>query len=649
MAQLVAANLARRGFVVLGYDPIGQGEREMLPDLNGPGGSILNGTEHHSPTFEHEYVQRQASLMGVNAASLWLSDLTVMLDVLQALPEVNPDKLGVAGCSGGGTQTAYISAMDPRVAASSIACYESTLMVDYAPSPGGGGGPAEGEQQWGPYVGGGSILLDKPDLLVARAPRPTQVLLTTEDQYFRLIGGEAAVAEANPAFEALGEFLGSNLTSTVGVNDHGYINKTRLALYAFMMRELQGKQDSGVELQTEFFTFEQMRVTSTGSVLTAREINQGNGSITTHKAFIGPMAEKTLSRLRENRQKDPQNFLESVRTTVAAAIGYRSPVEISRDDVTGALGNGSAPVFLLPGEGQCKVALQVLNRTAIKPHMEEEEEEAVLYVSRKGGTLEDPEPGKLSSIETERVEAIRARGYTVILVDPCGFGTLGDKAGDAFGLFTLPDRGLYRVHLSTPVDVAFNVNRSLVGYHAADIVRAAAAVATAGILKGQPPRRVVATISANETAAAVLSAAVITQQEKESRVQSMMEGGGKPRSLLGAVAVLSSVASWADIIGRERYALPAYYSFVFGVLKTFDIPDLCGALHGPVFIAAPLDAEQRLLSQESAQREYAFATASNPEVSLGGGIGSSDHSKAGDGNGDPMGITRQLLAWLQSL
>ena len=61
-AQLVAANLCRRGFAVLGYDPIGQGERRMLSDLDGPGGSIANGTEHHSPAFEHEYLQRQVTI-----------------------------------------------------------------------------------------------------------------------------------------------------------------------------------------------------------------------------------------------------------------------------------------------------------------------------------------------------------------------------------------------------------------------------------------------------------------------------------------------------------------------------------------------------------------------------------------------------------
>jgi hypothetical protein len=103
-AQLIAINLAKRGFAVLGFDPIGQGERRMLPDLDGPGGIVANGTEHFSPAFEHEYVQRQTTLLGINAASTWLWDMTVLVDFLAAVPEVDAERMGVAGCSGGGTQ-----------------------------------------------------------------------------------------------------------------------------------------------------------------------------------------------------------------------------------------------------------------------------------------------------------------------------------------------------------------------------------------------------------------------------------------------------------------------------------------------------------------------------------------------------------------
>ena len=49
------------------------------------------------------------------------------------------------GCSGGGTQASYLGAADPRIKAASIACYMSTMKVDYEYVY---GGEYDGEQTW---------------------------------------------------------------------------------------------------------------------------------------------------------------------------------------------------------------------------------------------------------------------------------------------------------------------------------------------------------------------------------------------------------------------------------------------------------------------------------------------------------------------
>ena len=46
-------------------------------------------------------------------------------------------------------------------------------------------------------------VLDKPDLLLARAPRPTLIMLTTMDTCFPLDGGRAAFDEMTAGFQAL--------------------------------------------------------------------------------------------------------------------------------------------------------------------------------------------------------------------------------------------------------------------------------------------------------------------------------------------------------------------------------------------------------------------------------------------------------------
>ena len=128
-------------------------------------------------------------------------------------------------------------------------------------------------------------------------------------------------------------------------------------------------------------------------------------------------------------------------------------------------GPDGAQRFLLAGEGRCKIGLEVLpplhnnsRRDASQgkfskgnfPQGKFSQDNfsqgkfsngsfpGVLYVSRKGGTLSHPQPGTLSAVERERVRVVRGLGLWVVLVDVCGFGTLGDEEGDAFGLFDLP-------------------------------------------------------------------------------------------------------------------------------------------------------------------------------------------------------------------
>ena len=163
-------------------------------------------------------------------------------------------------------------------------------------------------------------MLDKPDLLTVRAPHPTQVLLTTRDQYFPLVGGKAAVAEAMPAFEALaptGE--PAALTMTVGNNSHGYINKTRLALYKFMSKHLLGVVDSGVELQLPaYLPFDEMRVTTTGSVLTDPELNNGQGSVSGMMRF----SNHVNCALEAKRKSDQRRFLANIAGSCAEVVGF---------------------------------------------------------------------------------------------------------------------------------------------------------------------------------------------------------------------------------------------------------------------------------------------------------------------------------------
>jgi cephalosporin-C deacetylase-like acetyl esterase len=107
--QRGAILLARNGLAALAYDPIGQGERRQLLDDHGR-------PAIPSSTSEHTMAGVGALLVGRNTASYRVWDGIRSLDYLTSRPDIDAPRLGCTGCSGGGTLTAYLMALDDRVA-----------------------------------------------------------------------------------------------------------------------------------------------------------------------------------------------------------------------------------------------------------------------------------------------------------------------------------------------------------------------------------------------------------------------------------------------------------------------------------------------------------------------------------------------------
>ena len=112
--QKLFTNLARKGYVVLAYDPFGQGERIEYPGSRG-GQSALGGG-----TSEHEYAGRRLILLGANFGLFRAWDGIRGIDYLLTRPEVDPDRIGCAGQSGGGTLTQFLAALDSRIRAAVV-------------------------------------------------------------------------------------------------------------------------------------------------------------------------------------------------------------------------------------------------------------------------------------------------------------------------------------------------------------------------------------------------------------------------------------------------------------------------------------------------------------------------------------------------
>ena len=157
--------LAKNGMAVLCYDPIGQGER--IPAARCEGKPAVRGTT------EHTMAGIGALLVGRQLASYRIWDGLRALDYLAGRPEVDPTRLGCTGNSGGGTMTAYLMALDDRIAVAAPSCFITSLERLFATI-----GPQDAEQNITGQVAAG---MEHADYVTLRAPKPTLLTVGTRD------------------------------------------------------------------------------------------------------------------------------------------------------------------------------------------------------------------------------------------------------------------------------------------------------------------------------------------------------------------------------------------------------------------------------------------------------------------------------------
>jgi dienelactone hydrolase len=168
--QKCCQGLARLGYMVLAFDPMGQGERIGYPDSSG------NDTRLSSVDEEHTLPGRQMLLLGETATRYQLWDAIRSLDYLAAHPLVDPTRLASAGQSGGATLTMLLGCVDERLAAAAVSSgnTENLAVANFNPP----GSTDDAEQD---LAGSGPLGFDRWDLLYPMAPKPLLVEVSAHD------------------------------------------------------------------------------------------------------------------------------------------------------------------------------------------------------------------------------------------------------------------------------------------------------------------------------------------------------------------------------------------------------------------------------------------------------------------------------------
>ncbi len=241
--------MALNGFAVLIYDPFGQGERYQLLDEEGK--PMLGATT------EHTLADIGARLTGVCAANYRIWDGIRSLDYLIERPEVDPERIGCTGNSGGGTLTAYLMATDDRILAAAPSCYITSLSRLFNTI-----GPQDGEQNITAQV---ALGIDHVDYVTMRAPKPTLILTGTYD-FFDIDGSWDTFREAKRVYGILG--FGERVDLFEYPDKHGFSQPRREAALRWMRRWLQGIDDAPTEPELTLQTDEALQVTESGQVVT---------------------------------------------------------------------------------------------------------------------------------------------------------------------------------------------------------------------------------------------------------------------------------------------------------------------------------------------------------------------------------------------
>lgn len=417
-------NLVKKGFIVLAIDPIGQGERLQYFD-SAKGESIIG-----SSTKEHSYPAAQIFLTGKSIARYFIWDGIRGIDYLVSRPEVDAKRIGVQGLSGGGTQTAYISALDERVAASAPAGYITSYrrLLESI-------GAADGEQN---FYHGLSKGLDQADLLELRAPKPTLIMATTRD-FFSIQGSRETYAEVKKEYELMGKPENIKLTEDDG--GHGYTKKNREAMYAFFQKYLQ-LPGSSAEEEVECPTPLELQKTSTGQLSTSL------GGETVF-GLNSREAEKMISILNSSRT-DLSKHIPKALKSAKILSGYREPSSNDDPVFTGRIQRDGYLIekYFLKGEGD-----YVIPYLLIIP--EKPTGKALIYLHPAGKAAE--------AASGQEIEWFVKKGFTVLAPDLIGIGEMGPGVfkGDAYiSGFS------YNIWFTSLI-----IGRSITGVQTGDVVR----------------------------------------------------------------------------------------------------------------------------------------------------------------------------------
>ena len=381
--QAMGALLALNGMAGLVVDPIDQGERGQY--LGEGGWPQLWGTAAHSR------VGIGSTLLGRNTARFEIWDDMRGIDYLQSRPEVDPQRIGCTGNSGGGTQTSYMMALDERIKAAAPSCYLCGFPALLTTI-----GPQDSEQNLFNQLGFG---MDHADYIMMRAPSPVLMCTATKD-FFDIQGAWETFRSAKRLFTRMG--FAERVEILENDAGHNYNTLQRQGVVRWLARWLTGNDRPITEPAIKLLTPSEYQCTPGGQVMRlpgARSVYDLNGAYETELAarrgdlWKGGNRAALLARVRQ---------IAGIRT-----VKELPKLQVETLDTIRRTGYRIEQLLLKPEDG---IVLPALAFLPDKP----KPGRVTVYVHQQGKAA-DAAPGG-------PIEALVREGSVVLAVDLCGTG-----------------------------------------------------------------------------------------------------------------------------------------------------------------------------------------------------------------------------------
>ena len=228
VVQARCIGAAKLGFFVLCVDAFGAGERGI--------GKALG--EYHG-----EMTAATLFPIGLPLSGLQVYENMRAVDYLLTRPEVDGNRIGVTGASGGGNQTMYAAAMDERLKAAVPVC----SVGNYQAYLGAACCMCE-------VVPGALSFTEESGLLSMVAPRALMIVSATKDApQFSVDAAKVSINGAMPVFKLFGKE--KSLHHAIFESGHDYSKPMREAMYGWMALHLNGEGD-GTPIQEPAFKTE---------------------------------------------------------------------------------------------------------------------------------------------------------------------------------------------------------------------------------------------------------------------------------------------------------------------------------------------------------------------------------------------------------